>query len=212
VGRVDSAERKLNEALQLFPKYHYALANMAKVRIAQKRYDDAVVLLQQRYDAAPHAENLFDLAQAVKLAGRGSEARSMFAEFERKSLLETNKTDNSNHELVYYYADVAKEPGKALEVAQREIARRHDVFTLDAHAWALDANGRHDEARKEIEQSMKVGIRDARILRHAAEIASQCGDKVSAAKYLSEATELDTPKQDQAKIGPQGLDRLAVAR
>ena len=40
-----------------------------------------------------------------------------------------------------YYADYAKEPAKALDVAQREYARRHDVFTLDCYAWALHVNG-----------------------------------------------------------------------
>ena len=115
----------------MFPGYHYALGNLAKVRIQQKRYDEAVALLQQRYQAAPHAENLYDLAEALQLAGRTDEAKKAFAEFEQKSLLETNRADNSNHELIFYYADHANEPVKAIEVAKREIARRRDVFTLD---------------------------------------------------------------------------------
>ena len=82
----------------MFPGYHYALGNLAKVRIQQKRYGEAVALLQQRYQAAPHAENLYDLAEALQLAGRTDEAQNAFAEFERKSLLETNRADNSNHE------------------------------------------------------------------------------------------------------------------
>jgi Flp pilus assembly protein TadD len=56
-------------ALELVPGYNYALANLAKVRILQKHYEEAVALLEQRYKAAPHAENLFDLAQAMELAG-----------------------------------------------------------------------------------------------------------------------------------------------
>ena len=212
VGRVDSAEKRLNEALQLFPDYHYGLANLAKVRIVQKRYDEAVVLLQKRYDAAPHAENLFDLAQAMQLAGRESKARAMYAEFERKSLAETNRTDNSNHELVYYYADVAKEPAKALAVAQREFARRHDVFTLDAYAWALYVNGRYPEARSEIEAAMKVGIRDAKVFRHARDISSKCGDHTAAQKYEKEAAELAMSTQDQAKVVSHGSNQTAFTK
>src|SRR5882724_2831385 len=85
-GKTDDAENILQQALVIFPKYHYALGNLAKVRIAQKRYDDAVALLQQRYDAAPHAENLYDLAEALQLAGRMNDAKKAFAEFEAKSL------------------------------------------------------------------------------------------------------------------------------
>src|SRR5437773_7723712 len=63
-GKTDKAEKLLQQALALFPGYHYALGNLAKVRIQQKRYDQAVDLLQQRYKAAPPAENLYDLAEA----------------------------------------------------------------------------------------------------------------------------------------------------
>src|SRR4029077_11402669 len=135
VGKIDEAEKMAERALSMFPGYHYALANLAKVRIQQKRYSEAVELLRQRYHSAPHAENLFDLAKALQLAGQEKEAGQAFAEFEAKSLLETGRTDNSNHELVFYYADYANQPAKALEVAQREFARRRDVYTLDCYAW-----------------------------------------------------------------------------
>jgi tetratricopeptide (TPR) repeat protein len=184
----------------MFPGYHYALGNLAKVRIQQKRYDEAVRLLKQRYDAAPHAENLFDLAQALQLAGKTDEANKAFAEFEQKSLLETNRGDNSNHELIFYYADYAKEPVKALEVAQREFTRRHDVFTLDSYAWALYANGQYVEARKQIETALAVGIRDAKIFRHAGEIALKFGDKAAAEHYLRESAELNSVGSEQARI------------
>src|SRR5260221_12619670 len=170
VGKIADAEKLLQQALTLFPGYHYALGNLAKVRIQKKRYDEAVDLLRQRYTAAPHAENLYDLAEALRLSGRTEEAQKAFAEFEQKSLLETGRADNSNHELILYYADYAKEPAKALEVAQREYARRHDVFTLDCYAWALHVNGQNEEALKQIDTALAVGIRDARFFRHAGEI------------------------------------------
>ena len=127
-GKTGEAEELLQHALTTFPDYHYALRNLGKVRMQQKRYDEAVALFRQRYQAAPHAENLFDLAEALQLAGHTDEAKQAFAQFEEKSLAETNRADNSNHELVIYYADYANAPAKALEVARREYARRHDVF------------------------------------------------------------------------------------
>src|SRR2546425_6900872 len=139
-GKLSAAESTLQQALAIFPGYHYALAHLAKVRIEQKKYEEAVNLLQQRYDAARHAENLYDLAEALELAGRTDEATNAFAEFETKSLLESVRADNSNRELIFYYADHAHQAVKALEVAQSEFARRHDVFTLDAYAWALHVN------------------------------------------------------------------------
>ena len=192
VGRLNEAEKNLQQALTLFPGYHYALANLAKVRIAEKRYDEAVRLLQQRYEAAPHAENLYDLAEALQWAGRAEEAKKAFAEFEQKSLLETNRADNSNRELIFYYADHAQQPLRALEVANREFARRHDVFTLEAYAWSLHLNGRNQEAQQQIEAALAVGIRDAKMIRHAGEIALARGDLPAAQQYFQQAANLET--------------------
>jgi len=211
-GKIEEAERLSQQALAMFPAYHYALANLAKVRIQQKRYNEAVELLRQRYQNAPHAENLFDLAQALQLAGRTEEAQKAFGQFEQKSLLESNRADNSNHELVSYYADYANRPAEALEVAQREFARRHDVFTVDSYAWALYVNGRYDEARKQIESALAVGIRDARMLRHAGEIALKSGDRVAGERYLRESVELHTLESQQAQVALASLSQTAVSR
>jgi tetratricopeptide (TPR) repeat protein len=198
IGNLDQAENELNQALAMFPGYHYALGNLAKVRIQQKRYGAAVELLTQRYQAAPHAENLYDLAAAQQLAGRNDEATTAFAEFEQKSLLETDRGDNSNHELIFYYADYANRPEKALSVAQREIARRRDVHTVDCYAWALYKNGQYAEARRQIETAMVVGIREASIFRHAGEIALKAGDEPAAERYLREAVRLNSLGSEQA--------------
>ena len=198
-GKISDADASLQQALAIFPGYHYALQNLAKVRVEQKRYEDAVNLLQQRYDAAKHAENLYDLAEALELAGRVDEAQKAFAEFEIKSRAESVRKDNSDRELIFYYAEHAHEPAKALEVANQEFAWRHDVFTLDAYAWALHVNGRDGEALKNIETALAVGIRDAKILRHAGEIALAAGNRAAAERYLNESAQLNAPGSRRAR-------------
>ena len=198
-GKISDADTVLQQALALFPGYHYALGNLAKVRVTQKRYSEAVALLQQRYQAAPHAENLYDLAEALELAGRTDEAKKAFAEFEAKSLAESIRKDNSSRELVFYYADHAHQPGEALKIAQQEFAWRHDVYTLDAYAWALHVNGIDAEARKQIETALAVGIRDAKLLRHAGEISASLGDRAQAERYLNDSVALNAPESEKAR-------------
>jgi len=198
-GKIPEADNTLQQALALFPGYHYALGNLAKVRIEQKRYEDAVKLLEQRYGAAQHAENLYDLAEALELAGHQEQARKAFAEFETKSRLESVRADNSNRELIFYYADHARLPAQALQVAQAEYSRRHDVFTLDAYAWALHVNGRDTEARTQIAAALAIGIRDAKMLRHAGKIALNTGDRAAAERYLLESTKMNAPGSSQAR-------------
>jgi tetratricopeptide (TPR) repeat protein len=190
-GDTQAAEELLQQALRLFPGYHYALSNLAKIRQMQGRSTESVSLLQQLYAAAPHAENLYLLAEGFEKAGRIEDARSAFAEFERKSLKEAVKKDNSSRELVFYYADHANQPAKALDIAQQELAWRHDVYTLDAYAWALHVNRRDQEARKQIETALAVGVRDLKLLQHAAAIAAVLGDQHGSERYKEEMMQLN---------------------
>jgi tetratricopeptide (TPR) repeat protein len=169
-GRTSEAEATLTQALALFPGYHYALAEMARVRLAQGRASDAVALLRERYAGAAHPENLYDVAAALSAAGRRSEAREAFQEFERLARAEKDGADNANRELIFYYADHARRPAEALAVARAEVARRRDVRTLDAHAWALHVNGRHAEARRQIQEVLAVGTVDPDLRRRAERI------------------------------------------
>jgi predicted Zn-dependent protease len=170
-GNGEAAERFFRQALTLFPNQPEAVGNLAQLRIAQKRYAEAVVLLEQRYRSVPRAANLYHLAEALQLAGRDGEAKKAFADFEGKALAESSGRHNSNRELVFYYADHVHQPGKALDVAQREYAWRRDVYTLDTYAWALHVNGLDAEARKQIEIALAVGVRDEKLLSHARDIA-----------------------------------------
>jgi tetratricopeptide (TPR) repeat protein len=179
-GRVPRAEALLNEALVAFPGYHYALANLAKVRTAQARHAEAADLLQRRHDAAPHPENLFDLAVALERAGRATEAAAAFAKFEAAARREMDGPDNANRELIAYYADHAGKPAEALRIAEQESARRRDVYTLDAYAWALHVNGRHEEARASSLRARAVGVRDPAILEHATIIDAAAGPRARA--------------------------------
>jgi tetratricopeptide (TPR) repeat protein len=169
-GRAPEAEAALELALSTFPGYHYALGALARVRLAQHRPADAVDLLRRRYDAAPHPENLYDLAVALSAAGRRKDAQAAFAEFERRARAEMAGADNANRELVLFYADHARRPAEALALARREVARRRDVRTLDAYAWALHVSGQHAEARRQVRAALAVGSLDPDLRRHAERI------------------------------------------
>jgi Tfp pilus assembly protein PilF len=195
-GNPDAAEKLLSQALTTSPGHPAASLNLAQLRIAQKRYQDAVLLLQ-RYQAAPRPGNLYELSEALHLAGRGGEAKKAFAEFETSALLESGRKDNDNRDLVFYYADHARQPAKALKLAEQEFAWRHDVYTLDAYAWALHVNSQDMEARKQIETALAVGIRDANLFLHAGAIALKSGDRASAERYLTQSAELNS--EDSAR-------------
>lgn len=187
--RTAAAEALLGEALALFPEYHYALAQMAEVRTCQGRLKEAVDYRERHVRAAPHPENRFELGVALERAGRHAEALAAWQAFEAAARQESAGWDNANIELIYYYADHADRPADALTIARREAARRQDVRTLEALAWALHRNGRSREGLVEMQKALAVGIRTASSFYHAGAIARGAGDETTARKMLEQSRE-----------------------
>ena len=87
--------------------------------------------------------------------------------------------------MIYYYADHADRAAEALTLARREAARRQDVRTLEALAWALHQNGQSSAARKEIDKVLAVGVTQPATFYRAAAIAASQGDAAKAREYAT---------------------------
>lgn len=202
-GQVELAERQLQRALRVFPGYHLALFHLAAVRTAQASHADAVELLM-RADKTP--QNLYALANALNAAKRQIESQTAFAQFEASARAAIENPGNANLELIFFYINHTQKPAEALRIAGIEIARRQDVRTLDAYAWALHANGKHREARAQLEKALAVGIRDADFYYHYASILSKLGDTPAAAHYYRQSLDTNPFSSSAAK------SREALAR
>lgn len=209
-GRIEAAEKLDEEALKAFPDYYAALESLARVRIAQHGYADAVELLEKRNAAWPRPESLYALAEALERAGRSDEAKPVYAQFERQAHEEISDADNANRQLIFYYADHALNPVEALRIATLAAARRHDLYTLDAYAWALFVNQDYAGARAQIDRALAQGVRDPAIFFHAGAIAKQLNDRAAATRYLEESLKL-SPFSESAEAARATLAQLAPA-
>jgi tetratricopeptide (TPR) repeat protein len=208
-GRRDDALKLIQHALEIFPGYHYALSQLAKLRASEKRFAEAVELHRRHVRSAPHPENYYALGVALIKSGRTREGRAVLAEFEVKARAEMKSWDNANRELVMYYVDQAKQPAKALEVAQLEADRRKDVFTLEALAWAQSTAGQQRAARAVIERALAVGIKDADMLYRAGMIAQRQGDRSAALDYFSRSLEAN-PRSAVAELARRQQTEIAT--
>jgi tetratricopeptide (TPR) repeat protein len=153
-GRLELAERASQEALKTAPGDTAAWKTLALVRMAQGKREEALRILGDLAKADSRYRYL--LAEAGEAAGFAVDSAAAPGEDSREAVL--------------YLAGPAKRPAEALEMARREAARRHDVFTLDALAVALFASGQPAEARSAMEKALAVGTRDPEIRAHAARI------------------------------------------
>lgn len=189
-GRLEFAERAVDDALALFPGYHYALHQLALVREAQGRYADALTLRRQHVAAAPHPENRLWLARALARDGHAAEAQAEFARFESAARAESDKWDNANRELIDYLGDEGRDAAAALALAEREYARRQDLHTRAAFAWALHCNGRQAAAWQQASTLLELGTRDPVLLYRAGIIADAAGERARAQALLRDALTL----------------------
>ena len=111
-----------------------------------------------------------------------------------------------NRQLALFYANHDRKLNESLDLAQKELAVRKDIYGYDTLAWALYKNGRYSEAAEAMSQAMKLGTQDALLFYHAGMIYEALGDYVQAQKHLSQALAIN-PHFDvlQSRIAQQTL-------
>jgi len=213
-GQIGVADAVLDQALKAFPDYYLSLEELAEVRLAQRRYPEAVELMERRNRSFPNAFSHLLAARALEHAGRPADAAAMYRDFEREALAQVALPDNANISLIGYYTDHAHAPQEALRIARLEIEHRHDVWTLDAYAWALYANGQYAEAGQQIEKALAIGTRDAVVFYHAGKIDSASGKKADAARYFQQSLELNPTSEvsEAARRAATEFGNLTAAR
>jgi len=181
-GKDDAAEQILDRAEQLFPHYPYTTENLARVRLAQHRAPDAVALLLKAKQAGANPHLLYELAAAQSAAGEAVDSRATYADFQRLASKREHTADNADCDLILFYSGDPATAPNALILAQHAIEARHDVWTRDAYALALYANGKFAEADATIQKAIAVGVQSAQIFNHAGHIALKVNHQAEAAK------------------------------
>jgi tetratricopeptide (TPR) repeat protein len=210
VGHIDEARKLLHSALVRFPGYYVTLESLASVEMATQHPLNAEQLLRQRNEHFPSATSRYELAKALEQSGKTAEATAVYSAFEQDARRMINAPDNANQELISYYLGRARNPSEALQIARIEIAKRRDVRTLDAYAWALAAGGYYQEAQKEIAAALAVGVREAAVFYHAGVISAKLNDNTAAARYLKESLALDSTSET-GTAAREALAKLAPA-
>ncbi|HSE91449.1 MAG TPA: tetratricopeptide repeat protein [Candidatus Binatia bacterium] len=187
LGKLEKAEAFYRQSLATYPNYYRAWAGMAQVRAAQKRYDEAIDLYRKAIAILPMPEYIAALGDVYSKIGKSDETRKQYELVEYIGKLNALNKALYNRELAYFYADHDIKPKEGLELAQRELDYRRDVYAYDVLAWNLYKNGKAEEARDAITKAMRLRTKDAKLFYHAGMIYHWLGDKAKAQKYLRSA-------------------------
>jgi tetratricopeptide (TPR) repeat protein len=180
-GHTEAARCSAETALGYVENYPAALLLKARVLAELRDLQASVPLLQEAARRTMLPEYQWVLADTLREAGRTSEAEAV-----ERDLLNSGAT-NDPRTFAIYLGTRGENPKKALALAEAELNNRADVFTLDAMAWALKANGRLEESRGYSQKSLRQGTCDARLFYHAGSIALASRDDQGALTWFKRA-------------------------
>jgi tetratricopeptide (TPR) repeat protein len=181
-GDLAQAKGTCGVALDYQPDYAPALLLRGRLLLAAGETGAAVAALQRAVQLNPLPDYQWTFSEALRAAGRGAEAAEVEAALARDGAAADPRT------FALYLASRGQSPATALELARDELNTRRDVFTHDAVAWALAANGQIEQARSEMQLALAQGTRDARLFLHAGAIAARAGQKQEARAWLDKLT------------------------
>jgi tetratricopeptide (TPR) repeat protein len=195
-GRLDDSARAADSALSHQPDYAAALLMRGRVLLAMKKAADAVAAFSRAAQLNPLPEYQWALGDALRLHG----------DHEKADLVENELTSRGAEAdartVALFLATRRAAVTKAVELAERELQTRADVFSLDALAWSLSAAGRTAEAQVTMTRALAEGTEDGRLFLHAGVIAAAGNRRADARKWLRKAEAL------RSTLLPSELDEL----
>lgn len=184
-GDVAGAAAGFQQALDVSAGYPPALVGQGKVALSRGEHRRAAELFRAAFRRSPLVETADLLAQALAAGGDPDGARAAFESAEA----EGRRGDARGLSLLYSTRGL--HVAEALELAQQERARRADIYTEDALAWALYRAGQVDQALAASERALRHGTKDARLLFHRGAILMAAGRRAQGKQLLQSALELN---------------------
>ena len=181
---------------------------LGQARVLAATGDEAAAVDTYRavVNARPLPEYLVEFGEYLESLGRTDEADQQFELVETTRALFAASGVNDDLTVALFAADHG-DPAAALAAAQAEFARRQNIDSHDALAWALHSAGRDAEALEHARAATALGGRNALFLYHRGVIEAALGMDGDARATLDEA--LRTNPHFSALHAPQARELLA---
>lgn len=198
MGRADDAQKSYLEALSIYPHDYKTLTGLARLAAGRQDWPGTI-------SWGLKAEQIVPTPEVVALVGDAYAASGDQANAERQyRLIEAMETISRAQRMVYdryramFDANHGRHLKEALELAQREMNVRQDVYAYDTLAWASYKNNLLPQAASAMKQALARGTQDALLFYHAGVIAGAQGSRTHSSAYFARAAVLDPYFQPSA--------------
>ena len=136
-GHLDEAERTAVAALQTVPDYALALLVSGRIRLAQKKYPEAVELLERAARLNPLPDYEWTLADALRDAGRHDQA-----DVAEQRLRQNGAADDPRTLALYLSTRTSRGAPRAVDGQQAVELARHELTVRATSSRSTRSHGR----------------------------------------------------------------------
>jgi tetratricopeptide (TPR) repeat protein len=185
-GRLALAEQAAQAALGTFPGSPQAKAQLARVREAQGRFEDALALYRETAEMQPSPEFVLAHWRLAQRLGRTAEAKRQSGLLKGLARLDY-ESGLYRRPLAEFFAVQLDGLEEAERLARLELESRPDIYSHDTLSWVLYRAGRLGPARRHAEAALKLGTPDVALQYRAGLVLSAAGEATRGGALLHEA-------------------------
>lgn len=186
-GDLVEAEQWYRRAIATDPSFIPPYAGLARVEAARGHTHRAIQNLTRVVERYPSPEHVITLGDLHAATGRPQEAARQYALVRAQERLLRASGVNVDLEIALFDADHRVDLANGLAAARQEWARRKSIHVADALAWALYANGKHEEALDYANTALRLGTRNPLFFFHRGMIERALGKAKAARRDLAAA-------------------------
>jgi tetratricopeptide (TPR) repeat protein len=186
-GRSERAAVEYRRALQIFPRYVFALDGLAQVWAARGQLNRAIALERQAVESIPLPQFVGTLGDLYRVAGKPTLAQRQYATITAiERLLRANGV-RTDLEATLFDVDHGVALSSVASRARRARIDRPSIDGDDVLAWALARTGQCTEARAYSNRALRLGTKDAAKYFHRGMIERCLGRPAAARTWFSRA-------------------------
>jgi len=191
-GDIETAEKIFQFVIKDFPNYIHGYGGLAKIKVFQKNYPEAIDLYNKALEKNSLPEYLITLGDVYYLNNEKEKSEEQYQKVKFITTMFKEKGVDTDLELALFNADHNRKLKESLEDAKVSLEKGSmSIKTYHVLAWTNYKLGNFDEAEKNIEQALRLGTKDPLMYYHAGKICQALGQQDKAKEYLDFAFQIN---------------------
>ena len=191
-GDIETAEKIFQYVVKDFPNYIHGYGGLAKIKVFQKKYPEAIDLYAKALEKNSLPEYLIAIGDVLYLNDEKEKSEEQYQKVKFITTMFKEKGVDTDLELALFNADHNRQLKESLEDAEESLEKgSKSIKTYHALAWTNYKLGNFDEAEKNIQLALRLGTKDPLMFYHAGMIYQKLGQQDKAKEFTDFALQIN---------------------